>query len=85
MGKLAKKLDSIEFVQKDKEPRSPCYPLYGYGDLEDLQAVQRLRDAGAEWRSVQEIVDESLEITTPIPQHKFIRHWRGNCSCWKTM
>lgn len=83
MGKLAKKLDSIEFVPQDKTPRTPCFPLYGYGDVEDLEAVQRLRDAGADWNTVQGIVDDSLNISTPIPQHKFIRHWRAICSCWK--
>lgn len=85
MGMLAEKLKNVEFVPEERVPRTPCYPIYGYGDQEDLEAVNRLRAAGADWKNVQQIVDERLEVSSPIPQHKFIRHWRGLCSCWKTV
>lgn len=83
MGSLASKLSDVRVESVMKAPKTPCFPLYGWGDKEDLMTIQRLRDDGAEWAQVQTIVDKAAEVEHPLPLNKFIRHWLTHCSCWK--
>lgn len=82
MSALANRLAEVEIPKLVKTPKTPCFPLYGYGDSDDLAAVNRLRDAGAEWSQVQQSVDSALDVKEPLELSKFIRHWRAQCSCW---
>lgn len=85
MSALAGKLAEVEIPKVVEPPKTPCFPLYGYGDLEDLEAVTRLHESGVQWNQIQEMVDKSLGIEDPLPENKFIRHWRSKCSCWKSV
>lgn len=83
MSKLAATLADVNVEKPKTTPKTPCFPIYGYGDQEDLEAVQRLRENGAEWVQVQTLVDDALDVKEPIENRKFIRHWRAQCSCWQ--
>ena len=83
MSKLAATLSDVNVAKPKSQPKTPCFPLYGYGDQEDYEAIERLRQEGAEWVQVQQIVDDALNISEPIENRKFIRHWRAQCSCWQ--
>lgn len=88
MSKLANKLDKMDKSELSKNKttrRAACYPLYGVGDYEDKASVDRLREAQVSWEKIQETVDSLLEIEEDkqINNRKFIRHWRGGCSCWE--
>lgn len=85
MSSLASKLQEVSVEPPVKSPRSPCFPLYGWGDVEDLRAVESLKASGAEWPQVQEVVDEAAGVDQPLPLGKFIRHWRTQCSCWNNV
>lgn len=82
MSGLAASLAGVECHAPRREPKTPCFPLYGYGDVDDQIAINRLRAEGNEWATVHTVVDDLLDITDRISTQKFIRHWRGLCSCW---
>lgn len=83
MSALAGKLATAKIQKKVKTPTTPCFPVYGWGDQEDYEAVERLRTSGAEWKQVQQIVDAYVENDSTLELNKFIRHWRKACSCWQ--
>lgn len=84
MAKLATELPKQDFGQKPHVgPRGVCYPLYGDCDIEDLEAVNQLREQGLTWEQLQEQIDKILEIENPIPRERFIYHWRKQCACWR--
>jgi hypothetical protein len=83
VSKLAASLADVNVAKPKTTPKTPCFPIYGYGDQEDYEAIHRLRENGAEWVQVQVIVDEALNVSEPIENRKFIRHWRAQCSCWQ--
>ena len=83
MSKLAATLADVKISKAKTTPKTPCFPIYGYGDQEDYEAIHRLRENGAEWTQVQQIVDDALSVEAPIENRKFIRHWRAQCSCWQ--
>ena len=83
MSTLAASLADTDVQAPERTPKTPCFPIYGYGDQEDKDAVDKLRTYGASWATVQETVDSILEVEVPLPAHKFIRHWRAQCTCWK--
>lgn len=82
MSFLADKLSSVEVAPEPKKSKAPCHARYGDGDLEDYEAIRRLRDKGLEWIQVQRLVDELSDVEDPLPIRKFTRHWRQDCSCW---
>ena len=82
MSKLASTLADVEIAPKASRRKAPCFAVYGDGDQEDYEAVQRLRDKGVEWIDIQAIVDSALGVDNPIGPRKFVRHWRRECSCW---
>lgn len=82
MGTLADQLAEVQVTKPRKIPKAPCFSIYGYGDEEDRQAIEKLRADGAEWLQVQEIIDGLVGVESPLPNHKFIRHWSKKCSCW---
>ena len=82
MSSLAERLAEVEVKKPRKTPRNECYPIYGYGDQQDWEALERLRDAGAEWAQIHEEVDSALGIENRISQYKFTRHWKRECACW---
>ena len=83
MSALAQKLaDAPTPGTVRRGPANQCLPLYGAGDLEDWEAVENLRQQGHDWRSVQTIVDQQLDIDKPLVLDKFRYHWRRKCFCW---
>ncbi len=84
MSKLATGLVDIKTAPGgQKGPRGACYGVYKSCDQEDFQAVTRLRDEGFTWQQIQAEVDSILKVTEPIPQKKFVYHWRQQCTCWR--
>lgn len=84
MSKLAEKLATVAEAAKPvkRGPDNKCFPIYGAGDLEDWEAIARLRSQGHTWRDTQRIVDSELGITTPLVNDKFRYHWGRKCFCW---
>lgn len=85
MSKLAASLAEVRVSKPAPAPRASCFPLYGGCDMEDMEAVQRLREDQIPWAEVQKIVDDLLEIeeNKRINNRRFIRHWKSECSCPK--
>lgn len=86
MSKLAASLSEVEVPKVRGTRHAACYPVYGVGDQEDKDAVDRLREQQVEWVQIHETVDNLLGIADEdrINTRKFIRHWRADCSCWDT-
>lgn len=86
MSKLAAELATAGLEPAKVTPRAACFPLYGEGDHEDKLAIEKLREERVQWDQVQATVDDLLNIPVDarINNRKFIRHWRGQCSCWET-
>ena len=84
MSKLASKIAQTappEATPVKRGPANACFPLYGAGDLEDWNEVERLR-IGRTWRQVQEHIDPIAGVEKPLPLEKFRYHWRRMCFCW---
>jgi hypothetical protein len=86
VSKLAESLDGLEIPRVITKRRAACFALYGDCDLEDQNSIAKLHDDGVVWEQIQASVDELLEIPAErrINNRKFVRHWRGECSCWET-
>lgn len=86
MSKLAASLDEVELERTIQKRHAACWPLYGAGDQEDKDSVDKLREKQITWDQIQKTIDELLEIPEKkkLNIRKFIRHWRGECSCWDT-
>ncbi|TXH11884.1 MAG: hypothetical protein E6R04_00170 [Spirochaetes bacterium] len=84
VSSLAEGLSEVKASKPKSPPRASCFPLYGECDEEDFTAVQRLRQDQVTWMEIQRIVDDLLNISedSQINNRRFIRHWKGECSCW---
>lgn len=84
MSKLATELPKVEFgTGPRKGPRGACFGVYKDCDVEDLNAVQKLREDGLSWEQIQEQVDRILGVGEAIEKKKFVYHWRQLCTCWR--
>lgn len=83
MSKLAASLAEVQISKPAPTPRASCFPLYGGCDVEDVEAVQRLRNDQIPWSEIQKIVDDLLNIAEGkrINNRRFSRHWKSECSC----
>lgn len=84
MSKLAQQIASSTpptAAPVKRGPNNACFPLYGAGDLEDWQEVERLRE-GRTWRQVQDHIDFLAGVEQRLPLEKFKYHWRRFCYCW---
>lgn len=82
MSKLASTLPTADKVQRTvvrKGPNGAC-DVYGDGDLDDWQAVERLRKQTS-WQDAQNAVDATLGVKG-VKNDDFRYHWRGNCRHW---
>lgn len=86
MSKLAESLSDLQIKPNKSNRRAACFPLYGEGDAEDKHSVDQLHAKGISWEQIQVTVDDLLKIPEDqkINNRKFVRHWRGECSCWET-
>lgn len=84
MSKLASKIAATPApvgAPVKRGPANACFPLYGYGDLEDWEQVETLH-VSLTWREVQDHIDALLGVEKRIPLEKFRYHWRRRCFCW---
>lgn len=84
MSKLATELPKTSVISAGHGPVGACWRTYQDCDLEDLEAVQKLKNSGATWKQIQAEVDNILGITEPVSYRQFIYHFSQSCKCWRS-
>lgn len=83
MSQLAEQLaDAPVPPPPRKGPPAKC-SIYGEGDTDAADTIDRLREQGRTWMQVQGMVDKLLGVEQPIKNDLFRYHWRRKCDHWR--